>query len=29
MKKLMKATGPLAALLKFLPIFFSYPASKT
>ncbi len=29
MKKLMKATGPLAALLKFLPIFFSYPPSKT
>jgi hypothetical protein len=29
MKKLMKATGPLSALLKFLPIFFSHPASKT
>jgi hypothetical protein len=28
MKKLMKATGPLAALLKFLPIFFSHPPSK-
>ena len=29
MKKLMKATGPLAALLKFLPIFFSYPPPKS
>jgi len=29
MKKLMKATGPLAAILKFLPIFFTHPASKT
>jgi hypothetical protein len=29
MKKPMKATGPLAAILKFLPIFFSHPASKT
>jgi len=29
MKKLMKATDPLASLLKFLPIFFSHPASKT
>jgi hypothetical protein len=29
MKKLMKATGPIAALLRFLPIFYSHPASKT
>jgi hypothetical protein len=29
MKKLMKATGPFAALLKFLPIFFSYPPPKS
>jgi len=29
MKKLMKATGPLAALLKILPIFFSHPPSKS
>jgi len=29
MKRLMRSTGPMAALLKFLPIFFSYPASKT
>ena len=29
MKKLMKATGPLSALLKFLPIFFSYPPPKS
>jgi hypothetical protein len=29
MRNLMKATGPLAALLKFLPIFFSHPVSKT
>jgi hypothetical protein len=28
MKKLTKATGPFAALLKFLPIFFSHPESK-
>lgn len=28
MMNLVKATGPLAALLKFLPIFFSHPASK-
>ena len=28
MKRLMKATGPLAALFKFLPIFFSYPPPK-
>ncbi len=28
MKRLMKSTGPMAALLKFLPIFFSHPASK-
>jgi len=29
MKKLMKATGPISALLKFLPIFFSYPPPKS
>jgi hypothetical protein len=29
MKRLMKSTGPMAAFLKFLPIFFSHPASKT
>ena len=29
MKKLMKATGPFAALLKLLPIFFSYPPPKS
>ena len=29
MWNLMKDTGPLAALLKFLPIFFSHPVSKT
>jgi hypothetical protein len=28
MKKLMKAAAPLAALLRFLPIFYSHPASK-
>ena len=29
MKRLMKSTGPMAALLKFLPIFFSQPPSKS
>ena len=29
MKRLMRSTGPMAALLKFLPIFFSHPASKS
>jgi len=29
MRNLMKVTGPLAALVKFLPIFFSHPVSKT
>jgi hypothetical protein len=28
-KKLIKAAGPLTAVLKFLPMFFSYPLSKT
>ena len=29
MKRLMRSTGPMAALLKFLPIFFSQPPSKS
>ena len=29
MKRLTRSTGPMAALLKFLPIFFSHPSSKS
>ena len=29
MKRLTRSTGPMAALLKFLPIFFSQPPSKS